>query len=212
MPKCDICKEKFTYRNNSFEKTCANKECMSEFALKFLAKKREADAKKIRTDWNKQKREKLDELKTKSDYEKDLQTEINQIVKYLDASWPCISSGKTTGKRNSGHLWSVGSCPSVRFHLMNVYNQSEYDNGYRGGNPLGYRDGIIKTFGLSHMEYVETLKNHPALHLTIEEIKQAIKIARSIVKELKSADKTYTTEERLELRRVYNSQIGLYHI
>lgn len=185
---------------------------MSEFALKFLAKKRAADAKKIRTDWNKQKREKLDGLKTKGDYEKDLQVEINTIIRLIDKNHPCISSNKKiTGKFDAGHLYGRQAFPAIRYHLMNIYAQSVSENQHKSGNPIGYFDGIIKTFGREHLEYIESLRGIEPLHLTIDEIKQAIKIARSIVKELKSADKTYTTEDRMELRRIYNLQIGLYH-
>lgn len=150
-------------------------------------------------------------LKTKGDFERDLQTEINQIVKYIDASWPCISSGKMTGKRNAGHFYSVGAYPTIRFNLFNIYNQSEYQNTYKSGNPIGYREGLINTFGIPHMTYVENLKNYPPIKLTIEQLKEAISNARTILKELKKNECVYTVEQRLEKRREFNLKIGIYN-
>jgi len=69
---------------------------------------------------------------------------------------------------------------------------------------------LEQVFGKDHLEIVMALKSYPALRITIEEIKEKISIARSIVKWLKLQEREFTTIERLELRRSINNQIGIY--
>lgn len=212
MRKCPICKQKYEPKYSSIE-PCGSYECrlvLYERANKKLKAKAEKERKEKEKAERLLKKQMRESLKTKSDYEKDLQTEINQIVKYIDHTHPCISSYKSTGKRNAGHYYATTSQPAIRFHLFNIYNQSEYDNTYKSGNPIGYREGILSTFGKDHLEYVEELKNHPPLKLSIPELKEAIQKARIIVKELKTEDRVYSTQERLSLRREFNARIGIY--
>jgi hypothetical protein len=50
------------------------------------------------------------------------------------------------------------------------------------------------------------------LHLSIPELKEIIKVARECVRDLKKVEsiKPYTTQERIELRRFYNTVLGIY--
>lgn len=183
---------------------------MYRAANKKLAEQGEKDKRDKEKVERKERKVWKEKLKTKNDYTKDLQTEINQIVKYIDASWPCISSRKSTGKRNAGHFYATSSQPAIRFHLFNIFNQSEHDNTYKSGNPIGYREGLLNTFGTETLAYIEGLKTHPPINLTIEDLKEKIAIARQIVKRLKKADLTYTTEERIEMRRHINKELNIY--
>jgi len=203
--KCSVCKEYYEPKSVSTE-PCPKFDCRMVLTRKILAKREEKRGRES----NIEKRKKKDELKSKSQWENDLQTEINLIVKHIDKGWPCISSGNLTGKRNAGHLWSVGSNRTIRFHLLNIFNQSEYDNGNRGGAPLEYMQGIKNTFGNELWEEIESLKAHPPIKQTIPEIREKISIARGVVKELARADKLYSLEERIYLRREINKRIGIY--
>lgn len=152
-----------------------------------------------------------EKLKTLSDWKNDLQKEINAIVREIDKNHPCISSGRDLGKSyDAGHFLGRQSFPEVRFHLMNIYAQSVEQNQHKSGNPIGFMDGLEQTFGKEHLEAVMALKSHPALRITVDEIKEKIPICRSILTYLKLHDRTFTTQERLELRKEYNLKIGIY--
>lgn len=149
-------------------------------------------------------------LHPKSYFEGLLQKEINQIVKYLDAGWGCIATNTKTGKRNAGHYFSIGSNPTLRYHLENIWNQSEHSNTHKSGDTLRYQDGIVSLCGQEYLNHLNGLKMIQPIKLTVDEIKEKTSIARGIVKWLKLQDRKYTLEERLEYRVKFNEQIGIY--
>lgn len=151
-----------------------------------------------------------EKLKPKSYYENQLQTQINQIVKYLDASHPCISSQKVSGKRNAGHFYGRLAHPALRFHLENIWNQSEYANVYKSGDIINYRNGLEVLYGKEYLNRLEGLKSIPALKLSIDELKEKTVEARKIVKWLIIQERIFTKEERLHYRIKFNNQIGIY--
>lgn len=184
--------------------------CSPKCSIEYVKAKSEEKEKK---DWTKRKKEVKESLKTKSKYEKDLEKEVNQIVRLIDRGHPCISSGRDKYVVNAGHFYAVGSNPSLRYNLLNIFNQSVGDNMYRGGSPIEYRDGLHKTFGIEVAMEIEELKaKYPEIKLSIPELKEIIKVARECVRYLKKeeSDKPYTTQERIELRRFYNSVLGIY--
>jgi hypothetical protein len=185
--------------------------CAYGLVLKNNAKKAKEESKQ----WNKEVRERRDELKTKSDYEKDLEREINHIVRLLDKGHPCISSGRVRYIVNAGHYYSVGSNPAIRYNLYNIFGQSVGDNMYKGGTPREYEEGLRETFGEGFTEEVKGLKlKYKELHLSVHELKEKIKIARKCVRILKEEtrdnEKPFTTLDRMSLRGFYNSIIGIY--
>lgn len=210
MPKCKICGEKFTPKFSSFEKTCQEIDCKTQWAMTEVAKQKTAKEKKVKQDWNKEKLEMKEKLKTLSDWKADLQKEINAIVREIDNYYPCIATGSFEGKRNAGHYASIGSNATLRFHLENIWIQSEHSNSWKAGDTLRYQQGIINTFGKDYLDYMDSLRNIPPLKLSIEEIKEAIPKARSILKWLKLQSRKFTTEERIELRRKFNNDLNIY--
>jgi hypothetical protein len=202
--KCKSCKG-FFQPNMPLQSVCSPR-CAISLA-KEKAEKREVK------EWKERKNEGLEKLKTKSDYEKDLEKEVNHIVRLIDYGHECISSGRSNYVVNAGHYWSVGSHPAVRFNLLNIFSQSVGDNKYKGGQPREYKEGLRKTFGFEVAEEIEGLKlKYKELHLSIPELKETIKVARQCVRDLMKveSEKPYTTEERIELRRFYNSVLGIY--
>jgi hypothetical protein len=149
-------------------------------------------------------------LKTLSDWKKDLQTEVNTIVRLIDKGQPCIATGNYGGKMNAGHYISVGSNNTLRFHLDNIHIQSEHSNSYKSGDTLNYQKGIELTYGKNYLEYMNSLQSIEPLKMDINEVKEAIKKARLIVKGLKQMDMTYSVEKRLLLRLRFNRQLGIY--
>lgn len=204
IKKCKQCKSEFQPR------VPLQFICTPKCSIDYVKAKSEEKEKK---DWAKRKKEGLEKLKTKSEYEKDLEKEVNQIVRFIDRGHPCISSGRDKYTVNAGHMYSVGSTPSLRFNLLNIFAQSVSDNMYKGGAPREYMEGLCKTFGEETANEITQLKAmYREIQLSIPELKEIIKVARECVRDLKKVDgdKPYTTYERIELRRFYNSVLGIY--
>lgn len=197
--KCVTCKEKFTPQANT--QICCSPFCAVEYTRKQKAKQ-----------WNKYKKEVKDNLKSKSTFEKELQKEINTIVRLIDKGSFCHSTKKPLNdKFDAGHFTSVGSNNSIRFNLFNIYAQSVYANQYLSGDQINFLSVLREVYGNKHAEYVLSLKSlYTHVKLTIPELKDKIVIARQIVSELKKADLVYSNKVRLELRKKYNERIGIY--
>jgi predicted DNA-binding protein YlxM (UPF0122 family) len=201
---CRKCKEVFSPKM-PLQVVCSLK-CSIELA-KEKAEKKEAK------EWKERKKVLKDKTKKKPEYEHDLEVEVNHIVRLIDKGHECISSGRPKYTPNAGHYFSVGSSPSIRFNLLNIFNQSVHDNMYEGGAPREYLEGIRKTFGEEIANEITELKaKYPEIKLSIPEIRETIKVARQCVRDLMKveSDKPYTTEERIELRRQYNNILGIY--
>jgi len=208
MPRCQYHKTKFVARFFNQKFCLETDECIKAFNESVKANQQKANAKK----WSKEKKQIKESLLTKSDYEKLLQKEINTIVRLIDKNSFCHSTKKPLNdKFDAGHFFSCGSNPSIRFNLFNIYAQSVYANQYLSGDQINFLAVLSEVYGEKHKEYVLSLKTlYPLLKLSQEELKDKIKIARSIVKHLKLENKTYNTTERLELRKKFNAMIGIY--
>ena len=201
--KCVQCKEKFTPQNNT--QICCSPKC----AIDYMKSKKAKEADKI---WNAQKKDLKESLKNKSDYEKELQKEINTIVRLIDKGSFCHSTKKPLNEKyDAGHFYSVGSNNSIRFNLFNIYAQSVYANQYLSGDQINFLNVLSDVYGKEHKEYVLNLKSiYSYVKLTIEELKEKITISKKIVNELKKADLIYPIKVRLELRKKYNERLGIY--
>lgn len=211
MPRCIICKTKFepTY---FLQKHCSNEDCKVKWAMSVVEKNKAKETLKKKREWTKEKIELKEKLKTLTEWHNDLQKEVNYIVRLIDRNHPCISSGRPLGKSyDAGHLYSRGSNPQIRYHLFNIFAQSVHDNQWKSGNQLDYIDGIEKTFGSDIKDYCLSLKQLPEIKLTIDEIKEKIPIARRIIKYLKLQDRKFSTKERIELRKRFNEELGIYN-
>jgi len=130
-------------------------------------------------DWNKEKKERKERLKTKGDYLKEVQTIFNRYIRERDKGLNCISCQKKPLKKNAGHYRSVGSCPELRFEELNVHLQCEHCNTYLHANLIEYRKHLINKIGLDKVEWIEG--NHEP--------------------------KRYTTQQLIELKEYYNKKI-----
>lgn len=213
MPKCKVCKSEFKPMFSSLQKTCIDPACVHQW---YLQNKDKTD-KKVKADREKQARaEKIqgrERLKTKSDYERELQSEINAIVRLIDFSHPCIATQTMNGKMNAGHFLSVGSHPSVRFNLLNIWIQSEHSNSHKSGDSLRYRDGLEELYG---KEFTDNLYSHlkqtEPIKLSIEDLKEKKRIARVIISAYKKLNQWQinSNSERMRLRLEFNRQLGIY--
>lgn len=151
-----------------------------------------------------------EKLKTLSEYKNDFQKEINSIIRLIDNGHACIATETFEGKMNAGHYISVGSNPTLRYHLENIWLQSEHSNSWKAGDTLRYQRGIKKLFGAKYLERLDSFQSIHPIKLTIEDIKEKIDICRGIIKWLKLQERQFSIEERLSLRIKFNKEIGIY--
>lgn len=211
--KCIICKTPFTPKRSSLEKCCSEYDCKVEYALIIAEKQKSAKIKKAKQEWNKEKIDIKERIKTLAEWKHDLQVEINTLIREIDKGHLCISSRKSlNNKFDAGHFYSRGSNPSLMFHLMNIYAQSVQSNQHLSGDQINFLEGLEIDFGKEHKEYVLSLKKlHPILKITIEDIKPKIPLVRSLIKWIRLQDRKFTNEERIFLRKEFNEKIGIYN-
>jgi len=202
VKKCRNCLEKFEPKN-SLQVVCGIK-C----SIVYNKTKKEKQAVK---DWLIEKKALKESLKTKSDYESDLQDEINHIARLIDKGSGCISCGGQTTPAG-GHYHSRGSNQTIRFHLDNIHLQDFNCNNWKSANLHHYDIGLIERYGKEYWDFVKfgIPKQFTFLKLAKNEFNDIIKNARQIVSELKKADLTYPPKVRLELRKKYNERLGVY--
>jgi hypothetical protein len=161
MPRCKECKQKFISKR-FLQKTCDNISCALAYSRK-----------QTQIEWKKEKKVLKDKLKTKSDYQKDLQKEVNYFIRQRDKNKPCISCSKPLiGKFDAGHYRSQGGNPELRFNELNIFGQCVRCNQHLHGNLIDYRIGLIKRIGVEKVEWIES--KHEPQHYTIEELKEMI--------------------------------------
>ena len=210
MAKCFICKQKFTPIRSSLEKCCQNDDCRTQWAMQVVAKQKEKQLKDKKTAWTKEKLEIKKKLMSLSDWKNQHQTEINAIIREIDKGHGCIATGSHQGQMHAGHYFSVGSNPTLRFHLENIWIQSMHSNSWKGGDTIRYQEGIIALYGKGYLDYLNSLQSIKPLQLSKSDIEEKIPIARGILKWLKLQNRKFTNEERLSLRIEFNKKLQIY--
>lgn len=174
--KCKFCKQPATQRFglNYF----CDVNCAYNHARAIQAKKASKDASEQR----KLDRERLKQLKTRSEWLRDAQTVFNKFIRLRDAEKNCISCERKLGaKFDAGHYKSVGAHPELRFSEVNTNGQCVFCNQHLSGNLINYRAGLIKRIGLAEVERLEGPQE--PLKLTIPEIQELIKAYKQRCKE-----------------------------
>ena len=129
MPRCKHCRDKFEQYefNNKF---CKKEDCQVAKGLYNLDKIKKQKQK----EWKKRKAETKEKLKTKKDYEKELQVVFNKYIRLRDQNKTCISCGTPLkGKFDAGHFYPVGSYKNLRFNEDNVHAQCVHCNQHKHG-------------------------------------------------------------------------------
>jgi len=177
--KCKNCKQEFK-QLRPLQYLCGHS-CALEYA-KDKTKQKQADKiKKI----NKEVRELKEKLKTKKDYEKELQTIVNKFIRLRDKDQPCISCEKPLNtKFDAGHFYPAGSYKNLRFNEDNIHGQCVACNQHRHGNLLEYRPRLIKRIGQDRTDELDRLRNIPA-HFMIDELKELKEVYKEKIKKLK---------------------------
>lgn len=181
MKKCKNCGEKFEPRFNSLERYCWASECKTIDALQKLEK-----LKKTNNRLQQKKRNEIKEqLKTASQWKKDLQVVFNTFIRLRDAGKNCISCNKKLiGKFDAGHFYNVGNYPGLRFNEFNVWGQCVECNQFQGGRVHEYRLNLIERIGETKVNEL-TENRHKSQKLSIPEIKELIKHYKGLISEMK---------------------------
>jgi hypothetical protein len=206
MKKCKSCGKQFE-PSNTIQSVCGLKCALKVSAAK--TKQKAAEKKKLNL--------KLKEsLKTLGDYKKELQIEVNKIVRLIDEGCKCLACGVTNAKFDASHFRGVGAWDNLRFNLHNIYSGCARCNTYQNGNLIKFREGIIETFGDTQMAFMDDLNViYPIVKLNKDELAERTKTAKKIVKELielnKSAKLPRTADDRIHLRTKYNTLLKIYN-
>lgn len=185
--------------------------CKLHLAISHIYKKRKEAIKVKSAEIKQSKKEfaiKKEASRSKSYFEKKLETEVNAIVRFIDTGKGCIScnhgwESNFTRQAHAGHRISVGSNPSLRYHLFDIFLQCSICNNWKSANEREYDKGIIKHYGQETLDYIKQLPSEVgSIHLSIDELKQAIINARKVKAEILSGT-DYSREE-------INNLIGIY--
>lgn len=187
---------------------CFKEWLFSNDGLPYLSSTQIRAKKYVQKKQRKEQQEKKESIRKKSWYEKNLESEVNEIIRLIDNDKGCISckcGWETTTKRqfHAGHRKSVKSNPTIRYHMFNIFKQCSICNNWESANEREYDKGIIRHYGQEILDLNEQLASqYKELHLSIDELKQAIINARKVKKDiLLGIDYT-----RIEI----NQRIGIY--
>lgn len=146
-------------------------------------KKHKAEEKKARAE----RKEKLERLKTRSQWLKEAQIAFNAYIRVRDQSQPCISCGARDREFwDAGHYRSVGAAPQLRFHEDNCHKQCIPCNQYRSGNAVEYRLALVARLGIERVAALES-SNTPAKY-SIEDAKRIKAEYKAKLKALRAAN------------------------
>ena len=186
MPRCLCCGEKFEKKYptqiGKLRYCLLKDECLKEFYKAVNERKRRNEQR----EWNITKKELKEKLKTKKDYEKELERIFNKYIRLRDRNEPCISCGAKahTYKLTAGHYFPAGSYKNIRFDEDNVHSQCWYNcNRSKSGNLIEYRVGLVGKIGTQRLEALEKRAREPRKY-TIPELIELKKYYKNKIKEL----------------------------
>ena len=165
--RCHHCKTKFE-QYEFLNKFCKELDCQTAKAMFKLGKIKDQKQKDARKETKIAK----EKLKTKSDYEKELETVVNKFIRLRDKDLPCVSCDAPAGTytMSAGHYFPAGSNKSVRFDVDNIHGQCWFNcNKNQHGNLSEYLPRLIKRIGQQRFDELEMRKNTPA-HYSIPEL------------------------------------------
>lgn len=179
--KCKVCGDYYV-KSLSTQQVCS-----VECAIALSKRKAEQKRKQADKASRKERRQRLESIKSRSEWLKNLQEVFNKFIRLRDKDLPCISCGRFhQGQWHAGHYKTVGGNPELRFNEDNVHRQCSACNNHKSGDIVNYRINLVERIGIERVEFLER-KDHPPLKLTIEEIKDLIKVYKNKCKELERA-------------------------
>jgi len=126
-----------------------------------------------------------EKLKTNGQRKAEAQAALNHwIVHVRDKHQPCISCGRHhEGVWHAGHFRSRGSAPHLALDPRNLAKQCAPCNLRLHGNLIGFRQGLIERYGISHVEQLEA-DNEPR-HYSPDDLDAIKKEYRALARQAK---------------------------
>ena len=147
---CRVCKQPFTPRL-SMQKVCGLS-CAQSLAVSIRGRAEKVAQVRERRET----KQKLDKLKSRSQWAKEAQEAVNRFIRLRDADLPCISCGRHhQGQYHAGHYLSVGARPELRFEPLNIHKQCAPCNNYLSGNVVLYRIALLQKIGAEAVAWLE---------------------------------------------------------
>jgi hypothetical protein len=133
--------------------------------------------------WKEKKKVMIENTRTRTEWLVIFQKVFNKFIRLRDEKQPCISCDRPLGKKyDAGHYLAVGPYPNLRFDESNVHGQCVYCNQHRHGNNIEY--GVRLPLRIGEYHYTRLMnKRGDALKLTLDEIKELIKVYKLKIKE-----------------------------
>ena len=132
-------------------------------------------------------KEAKERVKTRSEWLRDAQKWVNAYVRERDKDLPCVSCGRFhQGQYHAGHYRSVGSEPSLRFEVLQIWKQCAPCNNHLSGNLIPYRAELLRRIGPEKLAWIEG--PHKPKKYTIDDLKGIIAEYKAKLKELKKAE------------------------
>lgn len=104
-------------------------------------------------------REKRAKLKTRSDWLKEAQAQVNRYVRLRDAHLPCASCDRPAswgGQWHASHFRSVGAASAVRYSLWNIHKACSICNNHKSGNLSEYEPRLRARIGDAKVDWLRT--------------------------------------------------------
>jgi hypothetical protein len=118
-------------------------------------------------------REKLEKLKTRTQWAAEAQKEVNRYVRLRDVHLGCVSCDKPAnwdGQWHASHFRSVGAASAVRFNLWNIHKSCSVCNNWKSGNLSDFEPRLREKIGDQKVDWLRT-QNQRA-HYSIEYLKR----------------------------------------
>ena len=136
-------------------------------------------------DWINERKYLKEKTLTKTDWLDALQVIFNTYIRERDKNDNCISCGKTSNRYDAGHYYAVGNYSALRFNEDNTNKQcSFYCNKSLHGNFHEYTIRLKQKIGEERVKWLEEHR-HDTLEISIEEIKEQMKVYKVKIAELK---------------------------
>ena len=161
MRKCRLCKKALpkVSESNIYQKAgfCAC-ECLAQHSRDKvtgqLRREQIASDKKARAE----NREAKIRIKTRTEWAKEAQAEVNAYVRIRDKGRPCISCDRPddgSHQRHASHYRSTKACSVLRFNLKNIHASCAQCNSNLSGNLLEYRIRLVALKGADFVGWLE---------------------------------------------------------
>lgn len=142
------------------------------------------------------------------DWSKELQVEVNKIVRYIDNGLPCLARNQR-GQMHAGHVYARGGNQTIKYNLHNIHRQCAQSNHHQNDDGK-LREGIVNEYGQSYMDFISELRRTPSMNYNNVEYRELTEKARAIYNEISKKERVFSKSERIEMRNRINLELGIY--